>query len=457
MSVVMSSDNNKSCSMCTANLVEPYINCAECVTVPCSLCLNCFAKGLENKTHENCHHYEVVKNDFDLFESQWTALDELKLLDALLDSGHGNWSEIAHQVATKTGHQCEQHYNRNYISDPITPLPAFPMRLPVTEQRPNPITYKTLAVDDPPRPTVGSQLYREMAGYMPARGDFTAEYDDYAESDICKMEFPQDYGSNRADGSSSSSSDSSESEDDDCGFSDTDLKVTVLRIYNRRLSERKRRKQILAKYGLINPRRAASAFKRYAGMLGKVSSDGLIPFMHLVSPVEFDMVLETLRCEQELKKQIKALQEFREAGLTKFQNAKIYMRMKRMREEKAQKRHLLDNVLGQVNHKQVQQSHRLPTSSRFTNLPTHLHRRPPPPLEIADLEAYEKLTDGEKDLCSVVRLVPVAYLEFKALLISEYEKHGKLTLAQARSLIKIDVNKTRKLFDFLVEESYVKK
>lgn len=60
-------------------------------------------------------------------------------------------------------------------------------------------------------------------------------------------------------------------------------------------------------------------------------------------------------------------------------------------------------------------------------------------------------------LCQMVRLVPGAYLEYKAALVNECNKQGGLRLAQARALIKIDVNKTRKIYDFLIREGYITK
>jgi len=57
--------------------------------------------------------------------------------------------------------------------------------------------------------------------------------------------------------------------------------------------------------------------------------------------------------------------------------------------------------------------------------------------------------------CSQVRLVPESYLEFKNVLINECNKLGYLRLAQARALIKIDVNKTRKIYDFLASERFI--
>lgn len=77
------------------------------------------------------------------------------------------------------------------------------------------------------------------------------------------------------------------------------------------------------------------------------------------------------------------------------------------------------------------------------------------PIEIVGLPGYEKLQPKEMDLCRNVRLVPLTYLELRDLLIAENKKLGYLKLQTARRLLKIDVNKTRRLYDFLVQEGYV--
>lgn len=43
--------------------------------------------------------------------------------------------------------------------------------------------------DDPPRPADGSPMCREMAGYSAARGEFTVEYNNFAEMDVCNLSF----------------------------------------------------------------------------------------------------------------------------------------------------------------------------------------------------------------------------------------------------------------------------
>ncbi len=59
-------------------------------------------------------------------------------------------------------------------------------------------------------------------------------------------------------------------------------------------------------------------------------------------------------------------------------------------------------------------------------------------------------------LCSYCRFQPEAYLQFKRQMIFECKKLGKLTLAEARKLLKVDVNKTRKIYDLLIAKKLIK-
>jgi hypothetical protein len=77
------------------------------------------------------------------------------------------------------------------------------------------------------------------------------------------------------------------------------------------------------------------------------------------------------------------------------------------------------------------------------------------PLDIVGLPGYNKSNEGEQQLSSVSRLVPESYLEFRNILITECHNRKRIRLAQTRTLIKIDVNKTRKIFNFLLEEKLI--
>lgn len=73
------------------------------------------------------------------------------------------------------------------------------------------------------------------------------------------------------------------------------------------------------------------------------------------------------------------------------------------------------------------------------------------------LSNYDKLNKEEQELCSLIRVVPDSFLTYKKLLITENNKLGYLRLADARKLIKIDVNKTRVMYDFFFEHGYINK
>lgn len=73
------------------------------------------------------------------------------------------------------------------------------------------------------------------------------------------------------------------------------------------------------------------------------------------------------------------------------------------------------------------------------------------------LPNYDKLSADERQLCSTVRVVPDAFLAYKKILIAENTKVGYLRLADARRLVKIDVNKTRVMYDFFFEHGFINK
>lgn len=139
--------------------------------------------------------------------------------------------------------------------------------------------------------------------------------------------------------------------------------------------------------------------------------------------------------------------EFRRKGITTLAGVRLYMKLKKDHEDG-----LRDVKLFQT-HPQlciVQKSEKttfLPSTGKKRNVFT--------PIEIEGMPGYEKLEPKEMELCRNARLVPLTYLELRDTLIAENKKSGCLKLQTARRLLKIDVNKTRKLYDFLIEEGYV--
>lgn len=82
---------------------------------------------------------------------------------------------------------------------------------------------------------------------------------------------------------------------------------------------------------------------------------------------------------------------------------------------------------------------------------------PAAPLNLANSPSLHLLTPGEQTLCSQLRILPKPYLVIKETLVREYARRGgKLRRREARDLVKIDVNKTSRIWDFLVQAGFLK-
>jgi transcriptional adapter 2-alpha len=79
------------------------------------ICPTCFAnpsKPTKKPSSRNkSSQYQIINNlDENIMSSDWTAHEELLLLEALQSRGFGNWIDICEKVATKNKEECELHY-----------------------------------------------------------------------------------------------------------------------------------------------------------------------------------------------------------------------------------------------------------------------------------------------------------------------------------------------------------
>ena len=77
-------------------------------------------------------------------------------------------------------------------------------------------------------------------------------------------------------------------------------------------------------------------------------------------------------------------------------------------------------------------------------------------MDISQLESVELLTQGEKDICSQLRIYPKAYLMIKDAILREYASKGFLKMGQAKSLVKLDEVKLGRLYSFWCENGWIK-
>lgn len=94
------------CAACAVELGSVcYISCAECKDL--HLCMACYCSAARLKKpirdihsrHSSNHDYKVCQRyDFPIFRTDWSASDELMLMNGLMFYGVGNWSGISSQV-----------------------------------------------------------------------------------------------------------------------------------------------------------------------------------------------------------------------------------------------------------------------------------------------------------------------------------------------------------------------
>ena len=414
-----------------------YIECNVCAIVVddfteryLRLCISCFTKGEEISGHESDHDYSIVQYNFPLLNLKWNAGEEVGLLEAISECGLGNWADISERVGSKTPEECKQHYFYSYITNPVEELDLIPDSQTFYSSENFPASC-LLGSENPARPVPGSSLYREMSGYNAARGDFIIEHLNEAEKILSDMNLL----------------DQQSSDDDDVI---EHLRIAILEIYLSSVKERGIRKDLIREHGLINATKATSTLNYFKGKFLKLAN--LVPKLYpVLTHDQFSRLVEGHSYEMELKHQIQELKEYRSNGLTKNSQTSVYDDMK-MRHESNNKRKkkLLLTVDGQD--LSIDNVKKLTVMS--TPVPSHL-RRLSTPLNITGQPDYEYLSEDEKRIASAVRLLPKTFNSIKSTMIDECKKLNGLSLRQARALFKIDVNKIRKVFDFLVKEGFI--
>ena len=81
--------------------------------------------------------------------------------------------------------------------------------------------------------------------------------------------------------------------------------------------------------------------------------------------------------------------------------------------------------------------------------------RPGNPLEITDMPAADLLDDTEFEMCCGLRLSPALYFQSRKIMLDNFWKRGWYNKSAAQKLLRIDVNKTGKLWEFLVSKGWM--
>ncbi|KAJ3269214.1 Transcriptional adapter ada2 [Borealophlyctis nickersoniae] len=442
------------CSKDISHVVR--VRCAVCTEF--DLCVECFSAGAEpNDTHKKDHPYRVMEIlDFPLFEEDWGADEELAFVEGLEKEGIGNWEQIADHIGSKNKADCAEHYERVFIGSDSWPLPDMSIQFDPSKRRggPAPPPKKLPKVPVPP---ASHPTNHEIAGYMPGRQEFEVEFDNEFESIIAEISFGEE--------------DTPE---------DTELKLSILSVYNDVLDRRRERKKLIFERNLFDFRKIKLADskrpKEERDLLTKMRV-----FAKMQTAQDFDLLVGDMLKELNVRRRIAELQEYRRMGLTKLRDVSEYEKEKLNRNARgavyypqrfSSRTKLEDPGSGRssrattpsrppltVSSTTLASPHTSPSLSRSATAPNFTPpsaRKVAQPIDITGADGVELLLNNEKELCSNLRIFPKAYMVIKETILREYAAKGFMKRRQARELIKIDVNKTSRIYDFFVEMGWIK-
>lgn len=459
------------CDACSNDVTNTVrIRCADKDCPDFDLCVTCFCGGAEPVKHKTWHDYRIVKpHNFPIFSEDWDADEELLLIEAAEKMGIGNWQAIADYVGTKNKTDCEQHYLDVYVSSPDWPLPRMDLKFETSEvecrerkrqrlQQSRGLVPRKPALSQPntSKPITSGPAYHEIQGYMPRRFEFETEYENDAEQFVKDMVF-----------------------NDDDTQEEIDLKIMVLDIYNSRLDRRMERKKLIFERRWLDFKRMQAIERKRQKEEREIYNKTRV-FCRLQTEEDYETFVKGLVKEQQLRDRIATLQEWRQAGLTTIRQGEQYEREKQNRLAQlktfmslsndrlgasASQRNTYRSQMASLvtsngaNYYKERQAQAPATPTISTVAATAAPaggRKPANPLNIRDADGVHLLTEEEQILCSTLRIMPRPYLVIKDTILKEYAKQGYLKRRQARALIKIDVNKTSRIYDFFVESGWIK-
>ena len=450
------------------------IRCADSACDEYDLCVPCFANGATSRSHDpSAHPYSVIEqHSIPIYTKDWGADEELLLLEGAEVYGLGSWADIADHIGGyRTKEEVRDHYIKTYIDSPNFPLPekADPKDISLLEEVPREKFQarkkqrieerKEAAKSAPPatpkqKPTASVPACHEVQGYMPGRLEFETEFANEAEEAVQSMQFEPGEGVNPRTGELDL---------------EMELKMVVMDIYNSRLTARAERKKTIFEHNLLEYRKATAIDKKRTKEERDLFNKAK-PFARMMNRSDFNDTAQGFEYEHNLRQAIAQLQDWRQMGIGDLKSGEKYETEKQVRAQRPAPTGSFDRLAGVRAPKPAppietpsattaltapELPERLkpqpPTlslpvqtkgpltngTSNLTNPPPHIANQKPPPFSIIPLTntqplklTHENATDlhlltrEEAELCSMLRLMPKAYLVIKEGLIREAVKAG---------------------------------
>ncbi|KAG9252662.1 transcriptional adaptor-like protein [Emericellopsis atlantica] len=493
------------CDVCSSDITSTVrIRCADPACNDFDLCVTCFSKGEARNSHvPETHAYRVIEqNSFPIFDPEWGADEELMLIEGAETYGLGSWADIADHIGGfREKDEVRDHYLSCYVDSPAFPLPKrcsphdseladaisrdeFQARKKRRIEQRREAAKNAPTLQPKTKPTASVPSCHEIQGYMPGRLEFETEYANDAEEAVQHMQFDPGDGVNPRTGELEP---------------EMELKLTVMEIYNCRLTQRVDRKKVIFEHNLLDYRENTKIDKKRSkeerDLLQKAK-----PFARVMNRKDFEDFNQGLIDELNLRQAIAQLHEWRSVKIGDLRSGEKYETEKAARIQKTTPMGSMDRD-------------RLATAQRSKNAPP-----PDPPSGAALLVAPELpiravnqtngevngeskpalngangdtngvgsprpkqlpqpipgvqplsfnadnnadihlLTPEEIKLCEIVRLAPKPYIMIKQQILAEAIKgNGTMKKKQAREICRLDSQKGGRIFDFLVTAGWLGK
>ncbi|KAH9908326.1 transcriptional adaptor-like protein [Xylariomycetidae sp. FL2044] len=511
------------CDVCSADITSTVrIRCAHPACNEYDLCVQCFANGTTSGSHQPATHpYKVIEqNSFPIFDKDWGADEELLLLEGCETYGLGSWADIADHIGGyRHKDEVRDHYLKVYVDSPNFPLPKrcrpTDMELAQEISREEFQARKKQRIEErreaqknappmPPKtkPTASVPSCHEIQGYMPGRLEFETEYANEAEEAVQHMQFDPGDGINPRTGELEA---------------EMELKLTVMDIYNARLTQRVDRKKVIFEHNLLDYRENSKLEKKRTKEEKDILNKSK-PFGRMMNHDDFESMCQGFVDELNLRQAITQLQEWRNVKIGDLASGEKY------EQEKAQR--LAKNIpMGSMDRERLATAQRSkqnvqpePPSGAALLVAPELPFRPasngsttagapapgpavngdsaaltnghtngvtngngvvtngtsaagkqkfisqpisgvqPLPLTQDNTPDLHLLTAEEAELCRVSRIQPKPYLMIKEQVFKEALKgNGCLKKKQVKEISRLDSQKGGRIFDFFINSGWIGK
>jgi transcriptional adapter 2-alpha len=194
-------------------------------------------------------------------------------------------------------------------------------------------------------------------------------------------------------------------------------------------------------------------------------------FAKLMTPSDFEEFSNSLVLELQCRRRIALLQEYRQNGIRDFETAVKYEKDKAVRYNALARSQgitvtapppappLTSSTVEALQKAKynVRSSGNIMNGGAVTNKP--LKKSFPPtltPLDISHSADVDLLSYEEQALCSQLRIHPKPYLTIKETLFRELLKNGgNLKKKNAKEILKIDVNKATRIYEFFQAQHWI--